>query len=130
MTTATRSIDIPGLGHRAPIPLAARVGPLLCSSAIAGKDPATGALAATPPAQVGQAFANLRAVLAAGGAALSDVARLTVTLADDDLRDEVNRHWLDCFPDPADRPARHIGVQPLGHGMAVQLEFIAWVAAR
>jgi 2-iminobutanoate/2-iminopropanoate deaminase len=126
----TRSIDVPGIGHKAPIPLAARVGPLLCSSAIAGKDPANGALAATPAAQVGQAFANLRAVLAAGGATLGDVARMTVTLADDGLRDEVNRHWLDCFPDPADRPARHIGVQPLGHGMAVQLEFIAWVAPR
>jgi 2-iminobutanoate/2-iminopropanoate deaminase len=126
----TRSIDVPGIGHKAPIPLAARVGPLLCSSAIAGKDPATGALAPTPAAQVAQAFANLRAVLAAGGATLGDIARLTVTLADDSLRDEVNRHWLDCFADPADRPARHIGVQPLGHGMAVQLEFIAWVAPR
>lgn len=125
-----RSIDVPGIGHKAPIPLGARVGPLLCSSAISGKDPATGGLAPTPAGQVDQAFANLRALLAAGGATLEDVARLTVTLADDGLRDEVNRHWLACFPDPADRPARHIGVQPLGHGMAVQLECIAWVAPR
>lgn len=125
-----RSIDVPGIGHKAPIPLGARVGPLLCSSAISGKDPATGGLASTPAAQVAQAFANLRALLAAGGATLEDVARLTMTLADDSLRDEVNRHWTECFPDPADRPARHIGVQALGHGMAVQLECIAWVAPR
>ena len=130
MKRQPRSIDVPGIGHKAPIPLGARVGPLLCSSAISGKDPATGGLAPTPAGQVAQAFANLRALLAAGGATLEDVARLTVTLADDSLRDEVNRHWLACFPEPADRPARHIGVQALGHGMAVQLECIAWVPPR
>ncbi len=123
-----RSIDVPNVGHKAPIPLGARVGNLVVSSAIAGKDATTGALPPDPAAQVANAFANARALLTAGGASLQDVVRLSVTLADDALRDAVNAQWLACFPDPADRPARHIAVQPLAHGMAVQLELMAVVA--
>lgn len=120
-----RSLHVPHVGHKAPIPLGARVGPVICSSGIAGKDPHTGALPADGAAQVANAFTNMKALLAAGGASLGDVVRLSVTLADDALRDAVNTQWLACFPDPDDRPARHIGVQPLQHGMAVQLELLA-----
>ena len=123
-----RSLHVPHVGHKAPIPLGARVGPLICSSAIAGKDPADGSLPADGGAQVAHAFANLRALLAAGGAGLQHVVKLAVTLADDGLREAVNAQWLSCFPDADDRPARHVVVQPLGHGMQVQLEVLAWVA--
>lgn len=123
-----RSLHVPHVGHKAPIPLGARVGPLLCSSAIAGRSPADGSLPADGATQVAHAFANLRALLHAGGAELSHVVKLGVTLADDGLRDAVNTQWLACFPDPDDRPARHITVQGLGHGMVVQLEVMAFVA--
>jgi len=120
-----RSLQLPLVGHKAPIPLGARVGGLICSSAIAGKDPCTGALPADAAQQCANAFTNMKSLLAAGGASLADVVRLSVTLGDDALRDTVNLHWLACFPDPDDRPARHISVQPLQHGMAVQLELMA-----
>lgn len=123
-----RSLHVPRVGHKAPIPLGARVGPLLSSSAIAGKDPADGSLPDDGATQVAHAFTNLRALLQAGGAELSHVVKLGVTLADDGLREAVNTHWLACFPDPDDRPARHITVHSLGHGMAVQLEVMAFVA--
>ncbi len=122
-----RSLHVPHVGHKAPIPLGARVGNLICSSGIAGKDPANGALPADGAAQCANAFTNLGALLAAGGATLDDVVRLSVTLADDACRDAVNAQWLACFPDADDRPARHITVQPLQHGMQVQLEVIAVV---
>lgn len=122
-----RSLNVPQVGHKAPIPLGARVGSLICSSGIAGKDPGTGALPADGAAQVANAFANMKALLAAGGAGLGDLVRLSVTLADEALRDAVNTQWLACFPDPDDRPARHIHVAPLQHGMAVQLELLAVV---
>lgn len=125
-----RSIHVAHIGHKAPIPLAARVGNFLASSAIAGKDPADGSLPSDGARQVANAFTNLRAVLQAGGAGLPDVLRLSVTLADDALRDAVNEHWLACFPDPADRPARHISTSALQHGMQVQLEVLAVVQAR
>ena len=127
MTRIKRSIDLPNLGHKAPIPLAARVGNIVCSSGISGKDAATGQLPAGVATQAANAFNTLRAVLAAAGATLDDVVRLTVTLRDDSVRDAVNMHWLSCFPDPADRPARHAVVHELQHGMVLQLELLAVV---
>ena len=41
------------------------------------------------------------------------------------LRSEVNRYWLEWFPDAEDRPARHITVQDLAGGMLVQLQLVA-----
>ena len=47
--------------------------------------------------------------------------------AGDAPRHLINRgaEWLACFPDPDDRPARHIVVHDLQHGMWLQLEVIA-----
>ena len=122
---APRSVEVPGLSHKAPIPLGARVGPVLCSSGIAGKDAATGQLPADAATQARHAFANLRAFLAAGGASLRDVVKLTVYVKDDSVRDAINAGWLECFPDPQDRPARHILTYELQHGMWLQLEVMA-----
>jgi len=125
MTRSPRSIDLPGTSHKAPIPAAARVGMLLCTSAIAGKDPATGELPAAADAQARNAFANLRALLEAGGATLEDVVKLSVSIKENSVREAVNAQWLACFPDPRDRPARHIVVADLQHGMWLQLEAMA-----
>ena len=128
MTRRPRSLNVPNVGHKAPIPLGARVGNLIASSGIAGKDPATGALPSDGAAQAANAFANLQGLLVAGGATLADVAKLTITVKDDSLRDAINTQWLACFPDPDDRPARHIVVHDLQHGMLLQLEVLAFVA--
>jgi 2-iminobutanoate/2-iminopropanoate deaminase len=124
MTRPPRSIDLPGASHKAPIPAAARVGNVLCTSAIAGKH-ASGELPADIAAQARNAFANLRALLEAGGASLADVVKLGVTIKDNAVREAVNAEWLACFPDPHDRPARHIVLQELQHGMWLQLEAMA-----
>lgn len=123
-----RSIHVAGASHKAPIPAAARVGPILCTSAVSGKDPVTAGLPADIEGQVHNTFANLRAVLEAGGASMADVVKLSVTIHDNGVRDAVNIEWLKAFPDPEDRPARHITVSPLQHGMFLQIEAIAFVA--
>lgn len=125
MAHPPRSIDVPGASHKAPIPAAARVGNLLCTSAVSGKDPATGQLPPDAADQARLAFANLRAVLQAGGASLDQVVKFSVTLHQDSVRDAINAEWLAAFPDPQDRPARHITVHPLQHGMLLQLEVMA-----
>jgi 2-iminobutanoate/2-iminopropanoate deaminase len=104
-----------------------RVGQFVFSSAISGEDPATGATAADPAEQVAQAFRNLRAILDAAGATPADVAKLTVYLRDLAHREHVNRHWLELFPDPHDRPVRHTLKADLQGPTLVQLEFIAIV---
>jgi 2-iminobutanoate/2-iminopropanoate deaminase len=127
MPRPPRSIDLPGASHNAPIPAGARVGNILCSSAISGKDAASGKLPEDAAQQAANAFDNLKALLQAGGASLDDIVKLTVTIRDNAVRDAVNAQWLACFPDPHDRPARHIVLHDLQHGMWLQLEAMAVV---
>lgn len=127
MSRPPRSIDVPGASHNAPIPAAARVGPLLCTSAVSGKDAASGQLPADVVGQVRAVFANLKAVLAAGGASMDDVVKFNVAIKDNTVREPLNAEWLACFPDPHDRPARHIVLQDLQHGMWLQIEAMAFI---
>lgn len=127
MTThRPRSLEVAGVSHgAAPIPLGARVGSTIYSSGIPGIDPATGQLAQDAAGQARFAFQNMRAMLEAGGATPDDVVRITVYLKDNAAREHVNAQWVECFPDPHDRPARHSLVYDLQGGMLLQLEVVA-----
>ncbi|MQA86052.1 MAG: RidA family protein [Streptosporangiales bacterium] len=120
-----RVIEVPGVEHSAPIPMGVRMGNMLFSSAVMGKDPATGELPSSPERQAELAFANLATLLERGGASPANLAHLGVLVRGDDMRKHVNDHWLRWFPDPNDRPARHTTVADLPGGMLVQLEAIA-----
>ena len=123
-----RSIEVPGVTHgNVPIPMGARVGNMIFSSGIAGKDPATNKVPADAAEQAHFAFQNLRTLLEKGGASLQDVGHVTVFVKDDSVRDAINAEWVKCFPDPHDRPARHTLVHELRGGMLLQLEAIAVV---
>ena len=124
-----RSLEVSGLSHNAPIPLGARVGNVICSSGISGKDSATGVLPPDPATQARLAFANMRSLLHAGGATLTDVVKLTIYVKDNTVREAINTEWLICFPDPRDRPARHILINDLQHGMWLQLEIMAVITS-
>ena len=120
------SYEIPGVAHDNPLPAASRIGPFLVSSAISGKDPATGAVAPGIEAQCAHMFANLRKILELAGGTPDQVLKLTVWLKDRSHRPAVNRHWLEMFPDAHSRPARHTFASPdLADPMLVQCEFMA-----
>ena len=126
-----RSIEVEGVTHgAAPIPMGARVGNMLFSSGLMGKDPATDRLPADGPAQAKFLFQNLRTLLRNGGATLDDVAHVTAFVKDNGQREALNAEWLACFPDPHDRPARHTQVADLQGGMLMQLEIVAVVQER
>ena len=126
MKRPPRSLEVPGVSHgAAPIPLGARVGNTIYSSGIPGIDRLTGKLGEDAASQARFAFDNMRAMLDAGGAGLEDVVRMTVYLKDNAAREHINAQWLQCFPDPHDRPARHTLMHDLQGGMLLQLEVIA-----
>jgi 2-iminobutanoate/2-iminopropanoate deaminase len=121
-----QSIDIPGLKHRSPIPMASRVGRALHSSGIPGLDPSTGEMPEDPAVQARNAFEHMKTLLAASGATLDHVVRVTVFISDETCRALINPLWVEYFPDETSRPARHILVyEHLRGGMRVQLEFVA-----
>lgn len=121
-----QTYKIPGVSHvHAPIPMAARVGNVLQSSAVMGKDPATGELPGDPVKETALAFSNVQAILDAAGLTRDDIVLIEVFLRDGSLRDEVNLHWCAWYPDPDDRPARHTTMHDLPFGMSVQLRMQA-----
>jgi 2-iminobutanoate/2-iminopropanoate deaminase len=124
-TKPKRSIHLDGIIHNAPIPLAAKVGNMVFSSGIMGVDPATGKLPTDGVEEVKHAFANFKAILAKAGASLAHVGYMKVYLKDTSLRDAINKEWIECFPDPDDRPARHTLIWELPSGMRLQLEITA-----
>jgi 2-iminobutanoate/2-iminopropanoate deaminase len=107
--------------------MGARVGNMIYSSGIMGKDPANDTLPADGPSQAKFMFMNMRSLLAQGGADVSDVVHVKAYVKDNSHRDALNAEWLQCFPDPHDRPARHTMVADLPGGMLVQIEVVAVV---
>lgn len=121
-----RSIEIPGVTHgKTPIPMGAKIGPFVFSSAIMGKDPATDELPEGKEEQMRFLFENIRSFMREAGGSTDDIIRMSVYLSDNSLRELFNKEWLAMFPDPEDRPARHITIKELRRGMYAQVELVA-----
>lgn len=78
------------------------------SGPIAGFDPATGEMPGDPAKQVQNCFHHLRKLLEAAGVSAGSVGHLMVWQKDRAFRDPLNVQWAAMFPDPDDRPARHV----------------------
>jgi 2-iminobutanoate/2-iminopropanoate deaminase len=123
------TLEVPGVTHGgAPIPMGVRIGNLVFSSGIMGKDPADDSLPDDPARQAELMFQNARTLLEQAGASLDDVAHVTVFLKDDADREHLNREWIKTFPDEHDRPARHTLLWSLPGRMLIQCELVAVVA--
>ncbi len=125
MAEKRRSIDIPGFGHKNPIPAASLKGNILVSGAIGGMD-STGKLPDTVEQQAANMFSHVRAILAEAGGSVDDIVKLSVHLKDPKNRAALNAEWQKMFPDPDSRPARHVNHSPLGDdGRLIVCEFMA-----
>jgi len=120
-----KTIEVPGVAHRAPIPMGAKIGPLVCSSAIMGLDPNTGRLPEDAATQIYWLFRNMETFMKEAGGSMDNVVRMSIYVRDESLRDLINKEWLQMFPDEHDRPARHVTVTNLRGGMLAQAEIIA-----
>ena len=120
-------------------PHARRVGELLFLSGIGPRDPATNAIPGNElfadgrvrrydiAAQARAVFANVRAVLKAGGARWEDLVDVTVYLTDigKDFA-AYNEVWAEHFPDPATAPCRTtLGITALPTPIAIELKCVA-----
>jgi len=102
-----RSIEVPGVKHVNPIPAASRKGPFVVSGAITGADPQSGKVPEDLDRQCALMFANVRRLIEAAGGTPQDIIKMTVWIADRALRPTLNKYWVEMFPDPLSRPARH-----------------------
>lgn len=121
-----RSIEVPGLPHKNPLPNASRIGPFVASSLIFGIDPANGSMPEDLRAQCELMFGNVERVLQAAGGTTANILRMSIWLKDKSQRPLVNEFWVKMFPDPHSRPARQtFAADDFPPGALVQCEVLA-----
>ena len=125
-----RSIEVSGVKHLNPIPAASRRGPFVVSGAISGADPVSGTVPDDLDAQCRQMFANVRRLIEAAGGTPEDIVKMTVWISDRALRPTLNKYWVEMFPDPASRPARHtVAHADFTPPMQIQCDLLAVLGA-
>jgi len=103
-----KSINYPGFKHENPIPNASRVGNLLMSSVISGRDPAGGPMPTDLDGQVINVFKQIRLCVEAAGGSVDDIVKVNFWMKDPATgRKALNGEWSKMFPDADARPARH-----------------------
>ena len=122
---ARQSIEISSFTHANPIPAATRIGPLLVSSVIVGRDPGETTVPESPSAQYANLFHHIGQILEGAGADWRHVARITFYVPDLSFRDSCNPVWIEHFPDAASRPSRH--TQFVAGAKFASCEFIAYI---
>ena len=91
--------------HTGQVPQAVTAGGWIFVSALFGADPATHSIPEDVTAEAEQIFDNLEAILAAGGASLTDVVRVGIVMRDLQRdRPAFNKVWARRFGEH--RPAR------------------------
>ena len=118
-------IEMAGLSHGAPIPNGAKIGNLVFSSAISGKNTQTGKVPQDPNEQAEVLFHNIQKFMELAGGTPENIGHMTVFLLEEKYRDSVNKAWLKMFPDEHNRPARHALKAELRGGLLFQVELIA-----
>ncbi len=111
--------------HKNPVPAASRVGNMIFSGIIYGRDAETLIVPDDIDAQCALLFAHIKTIIEDAGGTLEHIAKITFWMRDKNERETVNHHWLRYFPDPASRPARHT-IEEAGSGnIRIQCDFIA-----
>jgi 2-iminobutanoate/2-iminopropanoate deaminase len=103
-------------------------GGFVFCSGTAGIDPATGAVADGIEAQTEQALRNLAAVLAAAGASMADLVKVTIFYADVDDFAKLNEVYARHMPDPPRARSAPANVK-LPRGLLVSIDAIAVIPA-
>jgi enamine deaminase RidA (YjgF/YER057c/UK114 family) len=103
-----QSIYVEGFAHGNPIPAGCRIGNMLMTGVISGKDARTGKHPETLAAECAAVFRHVREIVEAAGMTTGDIIKMTVWLKDHTDRKVLNAEWVKMFPDPQHRPARMV----------------------
>jgi 2-iminobutanoate/2-iminopropanoate deaminase len=120
-----RVVNIKGVAHTNPIPMAVRIGEHLFTSRVLPMDPRTGDYPKDAAAQTDCFFANVAAVLSEAGMNWANVTQGRLFLADMANLPALEKRWAELYPDRASRPALHPTHYNVGPTLLVMLEILA-----
>jgi 2-iminobutanoate/2-iminopropanoate deaminase len=125
-------LEIPGLSHRDPLPMGAKVGKMVYSSVIGGQDPKTNKQVDGAKRQIDQAFDNMKSLVEQAGGSTDDIGHVWVFLRDKEDQPAMVDTWLKMFPKDGDRPARKTIMydELKGRETLIQLQFTATLGAK
>jgi 2-iminobutanoate/2-iminopropanoate deaminase len=129
MANVRTTIMFPDSGRALPIPDGARVGSVVHSSAFAGRE--NGKVPEDPVAQAAALFRNVARFMEVAGGTTDHIVKLTLYMAEEKYRSVLNQAWVETFPDPMNRPARHAFIIPMrAEGVLFQAEIEAVIEDR
>ncbi len=99
-------LEIPGLSHKDPLPMGAKMGQFVFSSVIAPEDPKDGKLVAGALPQVDRCFENMKLMMEAAGGSDSGINHAWVFMKDFEYQPAMVERWVKDYPTFGDRPAR------------------------
>jgi enamine deaminase RidA (YjgF/YER057c/UK114 family) len=105
--TVRHSIAVEGFAHVNPIPVGSRIGNVLMTGVVTGRDSRTGGMPSSIEDQCAQMFRHVSDIVEAAGGTTANIIKMTFWLQDPVNRETVNEEWVRMFPDPESRPARH-----------------------
>lgn len=120
-----RSIHIKGFQHTNPIPNASRIGNMVMSGVILGRNTETGETPETLEGQCAAVFGYMKDTVEAAGGSPDDILKVTVWLKNPGDRTALNAEWTKMFPDPDSRPARHVLPDMLDSPFLISCDFTA-----
>jgi enamine deaminase RidA (YjgF/YER057c/UK114 family) len=125
-----KSVNYPGFKHENPIPNASRIGNIVMSSIIGGRDPATATVPPDAEAQIVNVFKQIRLCVEAAGGTVDDIIKVNFWVKDPAVgRKMLNGEWSRMFPDPESRPARHTLALPPTATNHVTCDFVAVIGS-
>lgn len=107
-------ISLPGIPHNAPLPTGAKIGNVVRSSAISGRDPASGDFSDDPERQAGVLFGNVRAFMEKAGGTPDNILHVMIYTKELRYGEVLDKEWVAMFPDADNRPARETTVKTEG----------------
>jgi 2-iminobutanoate/2-iminopropanoate deaminase len=122
VNAARQSIGVPGLKHKDPLPMGARLGPYVFSSVFAPEDPATGKPVEGPLEQIKRAFDNCALFMNEAGGSEDDINHFWVFMKNFQWQPAMVEEWVRRWPTFGDRPARKTLPYELPASSEIQLQ--------
>ncbi len=128
---ATRTaIGVPGLKHKDPLPMGARLGRYVFSSVFAPEDPKDGKVVEGPLNQLQRAFDNGALFMQQAGGSEDHINHYWVFMQDFTHQPAMVEEWVRRWSEFGDRPARKTVPYELPAGSEIQLQLTAVLGDR
>ena len=120
-------LELPGRGHRDPLPNGVKMGNMVYSSVITAQDPATGQNIEDPKGQIDQCFNSQLDLIRLAGGSDDSILHHWVFMSDFDYQPYMVEVYLRHFPEFGNRAARKTVRYP---GAFIQQQFIGMLGER